>query len=600
MVWKKRNGNVLLSAFICAFLLTGSDICSAAQPELEFGSVETQESGFVEKAEISDERAFETDTGEVEISTEEAAESEAEKERSINEEVFTDRDEGVAPEAGYVQGINKDKGCIVSIINEEYLKNIPTVTLIQNTIQDNEALLEVILGLQTVTAQVRLPDGTTETIMLPVEWAIGNLDAPQIDTSVPGAYEERGSILTPEGYTFEDGVLREIVIPVEVRIPEKKQVITSIEPYPQMADAYAFIQGTALEEIKKLCNPAVYWNCYDAFGTAYSAEILWDYSRIDPHKTGVYEVSGQLQPPENTVFSDALLPEKLSFSVSIQEAGKPEVNCCFAGRGRFCFPWVTPPGNLDEITVWISEKDGSWKSYTKESSQVYWDATQLILEETLFTAGKSYYLQVDYDGGKTNILTFIYDQSLYIDSYNEGDRDGGDANGILPDIFISESVKDQEEAGETYDVISGEQIKEILEFSDEVQFSNQGISVSLPQSWVLRADLSDEDILSVEIGRKNRNSFSLVITKNEKQLTYMKDIKLVFPWKPHSDSSIYFLLNEKKLPVSIGNYNSDTGLLIFYVNTEGNYTVFEAAKGTEMLSGIFSAAMLLILQFLIW
>lgn len=318
---------------------------------------------------------------------------------------------------------------IVSIIDTDYLQNIPAVTIIQNTTQNNQPLLDMIMHLLNVTAISQLPDGTTETVTLSVDWNVGNFYAPQIDVSVPGSYEEHGRILLPDGYEFADNVLQEIIIPVEVIVPPEPIVITSIEAFPELADAYAFPLGTSITEIIASCSLENYWNCYDASGTLYITNIYWDFSNIAPMTAGIYEIIGQIQPPEHTVFAETLNVEKIVIPISIQKPGKPDINCCYAGRGRFIFPWITPPGSLDEIKVWISEENSAWNSYSRDDSQVYWDAYTLILDTSLFTAGKSYRLQVDYDGGSTQILSFTYNQYPQIHSYNEGDRDGGDANG---------------------------------------------------------------------------------------------------------------------------------------------------------------------------
>lgn len=322
-----------------------------------------------------------------------------------------------------------EKAKIVSIIDTDYLQNIPAVTIIQNTAQNNQPLLDMIMHLLNVTAISQLPDGTTETVTLSVDWNVGNFYTPQIDVSVPGSYEEHGCILLPDGYEFADNVLQEIIIPVEVIVPPEPIVITSIETFPELADAYAFPLGTSITEIIASCSLENYWNCYDASGTLYITNIYWDFSNIAPMTAGLYEIIGQIQPPEHTVFAETLNVEKIMIPISIQEPGKPDINCCYAGRGRFIFPWITPPGSLDEIKVWISEENSAWNSYSRDDPQVYWDAYTLILDASLFTAGKSYRLQVDYDGGSTQILAFTYNQHPHIHSYNEGDRDGGDANG---------------------------------------------------------------------------------------------------------------------------------------------------------------------------
>lgn len=562
---------------------------------------------------------------------------------------------------------------IRAIHNAEYLQNIPAVTIIQNTVQNLDPLLEVILRLQNVTATAQSDDGILETVVLSVEWNAGHLNEPQIDASVSGQYEERGRILLPDGYAFDDGVLQEIIIPVEVIIPEEPVVLTSMDTYPLMADAYAFVCGTSLSDIIRSCCPAAYWNCYDASGAVYEASIQWDYSHIDPETAGVYTVTGKIQPPEHTVFAETLPQEEFSFPVSIQEAGKPQLNCCFAGRGKFIFPWISHPDSLDDITIWISEENGLWQSYSSDCPYLYWDSMQLIVDENLFTIGKSYRLQADYSGGSTNILSFTYDAQLHITSYNEGDRDGGDAsgpdweqfpatepdtqalwqsessvtanpipsesgNGVketakteetkgtgkteetatdydkvtsvakdrphdvsshTPKTYAGEHENSLESSGADYDSISGKRLMMMLEFSDAARFSKHGITVVLPKETILSAAPSPNDIFRITISRGSISSFSLSLTQNGSHVNNLENTVLVLPWKARSDLSVFLLLDESHMPVSVGSYNCDTSVLSFQVNKEGLFTVYELPASEEVLSLLFKAAVSLILKFLI-
>lgn len=513
-----------------------------------------------------------------------------------------------------------ETGCVVSVENEEYLRNIPVVTIIQNTAQNNDALLEVILELQTVNAKVRLSEGATETITLPVVWTIGESDSPQIDVSVPGQYQERGKITLPEGYVFDENILQEIIIPVDVVVPSEPVEITSIDFYPELSDAYAFLLGTDISEIKNSCSPAEYWNCYDDSGNVYIAEILWDYSRINIEIPGVYEVTGEIILPENTVFSKDFLAESAEnfvFPISIQKPGEPEINCCFAGRGKFCFPWTAPPGSLDEIMVKISEDDGEWQNYTRNNSHMYWDRYQLLIDAELFTEGKSYRLQVEYEGGKTKILSFEYKGCIYITAYNEGDRDGGDVNVLNPDKPPSEEPSSEEPptddsslensglqqqkeeaTGEVYDIVSGEQLLLMLGFSGSAQFSQQGVSVSLPEQTVLDTNPEDEDMFKVSIIRKSRSSFFFSVWKNGKHIENLFRTKVLLPWKSKADHFI-FLLNKNHIPVSLGNYSREKEILSFYVDAGGDYTIYELPETRKIFSGLFHTAFFLWMQFCI-
>lgn len=157
------------------------------------------------------------------------------------------------------------------------------------------------------------------------------------------------------------------------------------------------------------------------------------FSGIDLNTVGLYHAMGKLTAPENTAFAEGIAFPEISIPVSVQASGRPDINCFLASRGNLHFPWVTPPGKLDEISVWLSENNGSWN---RLESGVYVSQEMLSIATRLLTPGSSYRLQVDYDGGQTGILSFTYADEIVLEGYHDGDRDGGDAGGNPPDTII--------------------------------------------------------------------------------------------------------------------------------------------------------------------
>lgn len=176
--------------------------------------------------------------------------------------------------------------------------------------------------------------------------------------------------------------------------------------------------------------------CYAENGNSYTAMVEWDFCGIDLSAVGLYYAKGNLPPPENTVFAQALNLPEISIPISVQASGKPDINCMLAGRGNLYFPWVTPPGNLEEVSVWLSENNGPWICL---EDGVYVGAEMLSIATRLLTYGSSYHLQADYDGGQTDILSFTYSDEIVLEGYHEGDRDGGDAGGNPPDDIVQPS-----------------------------------------------------------------------------------------------------------------------------------------------------------------
>lgn len=160
-----------------------------------------------------------------------------------------------------------------------------------------------------------------------------------------------GRIELPEGYAFGENVLRELQIPVRVE-EMPPVVITSVEPWYPYTDAFALPQGSEMEALEELFAFSPYHlECYAENGNSYTAMVEWDFSGIDLSAVGLYYAKGNLPPPENTVFAQALNLPEISIPISVQASGKLDINCMLAGRGNLYFPWVTPPGNLEEVSV---------------------------------------------------------------------------------------------------------------------------------------------------------------------------------------------------------------------------------------------------------
>ena len=328
---------------------------------------------------------------------------------------------------------------VTEIQNEGELLSLPDFTLPLRTTPSDDDLEEVYqlaLQYQTVCATVTAGEEIRQETFS-VAW-----DFSAIDQTTPGEYTAAGRIELPEGYAFGEAVLRELQI--SVRVEEMPPaVITSIEQWYPYTDAFAVQQGSETETLENLFAFSPYYlECYAENGTSYTAVVEWDFSGIDLNTVGLYHATGRLTAPENTIFADRVDFPEISIPVSVQAPGSPDINCFLVRRGSLYFPWVTPPGGLDEISVWLSENNGSWN---RLESGVYVGQEMLSIATRLLTPGSSYRLQVDYDGGQTGILSFTYADEIVLEGYHEGDRDGGDAGGNPPDTIIQPPPEDTDD-----------------------------------------------------------------------------------------------------------------------------------------------------------
>ena len=331
---------------------------------------------------------------------------------------------------------------VTEIQNEGELLSLPAFTLPLRTTpsdDDLEEIYQLALQYQTVCATVTAGEEIRQETF-PVSW-----DFSAIDQTTPGEYTAAGRIELPEGYSFGEAVLQELQI--SVRVEEMPPaVITSIEQWYPYTDAFAVQQGSETEALEALFAASPYYlECYAENGTSCTAVVEWDFSGIDLNTVGLYHAMGKLTAPENTTFAEGIVFPEISIPVSVQAPGRPDINCFLAARGNLHFPWVTPPGELDEISVWLSENNGSWN---RLESGVYVGQEMLSIATRLLTPGSSYRLQVDYDGGQTGILSFSYADEIVLEGYHDGDRDGGDAGGNPPDTIIQpppEHTDDQDD-----------------------------------------------------------------------------------------------------------------------------------------------------------
>ena len=328
---------------------------------------------------------------------------------------------------------------VTEIQKEGELLSLPAFTLPLRTTpsdDDLEEIYQLVLQYQTVCATVTAGEEIRQETFS-VAW-----DFSAIDQTTPGEYAAAGRIELPEGYAFGEAVLQELQIPVRVE-EMPPAVITSIEQWYPYTNAFALPQGSEVEALEELFAASPYYlECYAENGTSYTAVVEWDFSCIDLNTVGLYHAAGRLTAPENTVFADRVDFPEITIPVSVQAPDRPDINCFLAARGNLYFPWVTPPGEPDKISVWLSENNGSWNQL---ENGIYVGREMLSIATRLLTPGSGYRLQVDYDGGQTSILSFTYADEIVLEGYHEGDRDGGDAGGNPPDTIIQPPPEDTDD-----------------------------------------------------------------------------------------------------------------------------------------------------------
>ena len=619
--WKYWLGK-MMCVILAAFLL-GESVNAGA---LADGSVDAEATSEAE----SNKAAEATSEAEADKAAEpsKSTETETETESSETPKVTGTSEASQTPEI--------KAGTILEILDSDALSALDPVVIVQNTSENNDALLMRILQLQSVSARVRTADGEETTIRLSVDWNVGRLDLPQIDVSVAGEYEELGTIVFPDGYTCADHVLRTLRLPVHVVLPDSPVVLTKVDAWTAEGEAYAIATGSDLSAFISTNLPGL-WSCYDASHTLYQADICWNTDSVNTTTPGLYWLTGTLAAPAHTAFAETLAVPVLRVPVSVQDPNNPDINCIFPARGKLCLPIAGLPGDPAQIRIRLCTHDGIWQDIT-DSGDCQISSDAIYLSNSLFTPQETYKLQVTYEGGKTGILTFLFDETLEHFQYSGGDRDGGDSGTgkeddriqpapelpetkqtepEQPDTFQTETTltetktpepssepfrpsaaeqteatpksnqtsgqteatpKSNQASGQTehftsdYDWISGTRLLLTLETSGCAQFSKHGISISVPEAALHALSIACEDFFRITILQASDDTFSFFFKKNETVIPTLPGVQIMLPWSG-DDKYGLLLLDEQRCIISYGSCDPNSHIASFVTDQTGTFQI---------------------------
>ena len=638
--WKYRLGK-LMGVMLAATTLGGSiDAKTLADFQTETHEASESKNEITSEAESDKavEAASETESDKAEAASEAESDKAAESVKSAETATETK-----SSEASEVTGTSEASqtpeiktGTILEILDSDALSALDPVVIVQNTSENNDALLTRILQLQSVSARVLAADGEETTIRLSVDWNVGRLDLPQIDVSVVGEYEELGTIVFPDGYTCADHILRTLRLPVHVVRPDSPVVLTKVDAWTAEGEAYAIATGSDLSAFISTNLPGL-WSCYDASNTLYQADICWNTDSVNTTTPGLYWLTGTLAAPAHTVFSETLAVPVLRVPISVQDPKHPDINCIFPARGKLCIPITGLPGNPAQIRIRLCTHDDIWQDIT-DSGHCQISSDAIYLSNFLFTPQETYKLQVTYEGGKTGIMTFRFDETLEHFQYSGGDRDGGDSgtgkedDRIQPAPELPETEQTEPELPETeqtkpelpdtsqtetnltetktpesstqpsepfdpsaaeqteanfkssqnsdrtehftsdYDRISGTRLLLTLETSGCAQFSKHGISISVPEAALHALSIACEDFFRITILQASDDTFSFFFEKNETVIPALPGVQIMLPWSG-DDKYGLLLLDEKRCIISYGSCDPNSHIASFVTDQTGTFQI---------------------------
>ncbi len=134
----------------------------------------------------------------------------------------------------------------------------------------------------------------------------------------------------------------------------------------------------------------------------------------------------------------------------------------------------------------------------------------------------------------------------------------------LPDEFL----------GETQDIISGTRLLLMLEGTDAVQFSKQGITLSIPAEVLLDLNIQDTDRFVITIERQSNGELSFGMERNGTAVTSLPGTLVMVPYSIQNDTSQLVLTDQQGMDV-MGSYDAALAVVTFTVDHTGFYTISE-------------------------
>lgn len=360
---------------------------------------------------------------------------------------------------------------VISVTHPDYdLNDMPALKYVQTyTDFNNHILLDVMDFVQNigkVEAVLLLPDGSKEKLNLSVSINRQSLvSLISLDPRVTGTSHVLADInfrtidISYGTYTLDDDISQQITIPIKIIIPEETVYLTHLDAeyayiYNGFKKVISVLPNDDLLEILSNDSDDILY-CSSDSNARYYGQISWDGRNVNLDQPGIYRIPVIFHSPLHCTMAENIVLPDAEYYVIVQEPEKPEIYEYSQIPGGIYFPWKISSEHVEDIKVWLSKDYGPWVEMPNNNS-CGWNETGLYFTvRFIFEPNSSYRLQVDYRDGKTNILSFTYEDIIVINEYYQGDRDGGDTNGNPPLIGggkpSDENTSDSVIGGNTFD-----------------------------------------------------------------------------------------------------------------------------------------------------
>ena len=265
------------------------------------------------------------------------------------------------------------------------------------------------------------------------------LSPESLDSTVPGTYQVKGTLILPNGCQWKDGFIPPVpVIPISILENGEKKPLTRLND----ADFSYYLQPALYEvnssyysyDLESLPEYALTFT--EDYSSAVMLDTHWDYSAVDISRPGTYTAHVQLTLPETYQQEYSLDPSLETCSKTIYVRA-PGTLCLYVQYidNRFAGDWLEPLEAASILPYYLtSEKEltdtelenSHFIPCTDRSLFDFFPSHFCVYRDAL-DPYTHYYFKIYYKGLESNILHILDDGESPTVTYVDGNRDGGDS-----------------------------------------------------------------------------------------------------------------------------------------------------------------------------
>lgn len=477
-------------------------------------------------------------------------------------------------------------GIITAIQRQGLLSSIPPLVFYSN--EDSSTLDACVQEYRQMLASVVATvdeNGTSAEMPLTVCWS-----GPDVDLSSPGLYQMTGDILAPDGYTFAEGVITQIIVPFQIKSADEVYPITLIANQ-NLCDGGIMLALNDIESWNKAIEQLHYmattmYGLTEDEQPAYLEILSIDDTLVNLSVPGEYEIIITLAVSEKNKVSFSL-PERLQkicVPVKISDPDAFEL-------------WITKYDNDSFYFDYLKQLDSSFKLYTLESEtelppdelltadwsvdtngSLNTDAHSMSVLRRNLTVGHYYYYQIRSDSCSSTIVMLQDNGEKCSYASIGGNRDGSSDNPGADDVIQPapaapaetpsqpetsahpetsaqpgasgqpetstqpettvqpgasgqpETTAPMESFTEDSDTIYGTRLDlSRKNHGGSASFSKHDIQATLSSDTLDSLDIGASDSLTVEIKQETPSSVTISVSKNGEMVSEIPDTKITAP-----------------------------------------------------------------------